>query len=317
MTWLRYCSRISCVMIFSSLSFGGAEPQKSVHCGDTLNDATIDYVLTSNLTCSTDPAVGIAADNIRFDLGGFTIKGTGKGTAILILSTSGTGTTLLNAHVHRGTIRGFAIGIDLAFVNNSHFERLEVSSTHVVPPTLPLSAAIRMGGSSNNNLVDRNELADNDVGILVLGPGNVLIKNKIQSSTLGIVVESPGSNFIFENTISSSIDSGGRGTAITLGSSRSNTVQNCILENNDIGISVSGPGAQANIIRGNTATGNNVYGIQMDLRGTSNTITENVALRNGVDDLFDFGQLVNGMGVGCVNTWLDNTFNTANKSCIH
>jgi hypothetical protein len=212
--------------------------------------------------------------------------------------------------VHGGTLQSFSIGIDLELVNNSQINAMEISKIHAPSPTLQLfdTAGIKVAGTTN--LVNGNQIEETDIGVLLPGGpgGHLLIGNEIEDSTTGISLFQSG-GFIFANRIS------GCDTAISIVDTAGSTVESCILTKNGSGIIAAGPGTMFHLIRRNTATDNRDFGIKMDLRAGLNTITENVAERNGTDDLFDFG--IPPSGQGCVNTWLRNTFKTANKSCIH
>jgi parallel beta-helix repeat protein len=305
MTLPRHSLRISCVMIFSTLAFGASEV--AVNCGDTLTDASVTYVLTSNLNCTTNPAVTITADNIRFDLQNHKIHGSGTGTGIRVASAAIPPIPVLNAHVHGGTVQSFAIGIGLQEVNNSHIEDMKITDMHFTNGGSFSTAGILVAGTGN--LLDSNDFENDDAGILLISQkGNILTKNRIEKSSIGILASQSGGGVILANTISSGQ------VGIELGDSANNVIQDCVLTKNGIGILVLGPGADQNLIRGNTATDNTNVGIAMGQRGIGNTLTENTAARNGTD-LFDFGDTFTGQG--CVNTWLGNTFKTANKSCIH
>jgi parallel beta-helix repeat protein len=304
MTLPRHSLRISCVIIFSTLAFGASEVP--VNCGDTLTDASVTYVLTSNLHCTANPAVTITADNIRFDLQNHKIQGSGTGTGILVTPVAFSAGPVRNVHVHGGTVQSFAIGVSLWEVNNSHIDTMKITDTHSSSGIVFSTAAILVAGSGN--ILDINDLETNDIGILLPSGANILTANRIEKSNIGILAAQSGGNFIFANIISSAQ------TGIVLADARENTVQDCVLNKNGVGIWVVGPGASLNFIRGNTVNDNIQIGIEMGQRGVNNTIAENTAARNGTD-LFDFGDTFTGLG--CFSTWLGNTFKTANKSCIH
>jgi len=78
--------------------------------------------------------------------------------------------------------------------------------------------------------------------------------------------------------------------------------------NTQNGIETSGP-SPAQFVH-NTVAFNGNYGIETYFTARNKQIISNTVLDNGAYDLYE------GNGE-CRNTWVDNTFGTANQSCIH
>ncbi|CAN5160449.1 hypothetical protein BH18ACT4_BH18ACT4_03140 [soil metagenome] len=210
-------------------------------------EITEDTTLDGDLTCSTGPALVVAADGVTLDLGGFKVSGnpdaTGEGPGILLREV--TGSTVKN-----GTVQHFDAGIVIA------------------------------GGSAN---VVQDVTAQDNVGSTAgdLGDGIVAInssQNRIQGCAVqrngpysGIaLVEASSENLIRGNIVTDN-------NMLHLGDP-SEGRQN-------MGIRIEGPAANKNKVVGNTIKGSGADGISIhstfDLANEENTVAKNTSNANG------------------------------------
>jgi parallel beta-helix repeat protein len=209
--------------------------------------------------------------------------------------------------VHDGTLKGFDVDMDLVTTLS------EISGMTILGNHTAASSSIRLSAGSQNVLT-QNKIQDAD---LVIGPssfGNILIENDFQNA--GISISVSGGNFLIGNKLK-------EGQArIEIIASQGNIVQDCTVSKGQ-GISANGPFTSSNLIRGNTVVDNTTIGISMGEHAIGNTISENTALRNTTDDLFQFELGTGAAYLGCTNTWLGDTFNNAgtfpvnDPLCIH
>jgi len=217
------------------------------------------------------------------------INGSG-GTGILVPIPSGS--LISNVHVHNGTLKGFAIGIDLSTVA-SEINDMTISGNQATPGYYSIRIA-----NGQQNILMNNVIHDSNV--YVTSGGNMLTNNTLQNSS--ILIALGGNNLVIGNTLN-----GGR---IELDGSGSNIIQDCVVSKGG-GIFANGPGASGNLIRTNTVNNNIGDGIAMGEHATENTITENTILRNGQYDLFIDETLTGGaFWHACLETSFGNTFNS-------
>jgi hypothetical protein len=78
------------------------------------------YCLTHNLAsgAASGAAITIAANDVVLDLNGWTLDGSGAGTATEAVGISGTGRS--NLTIKNGTVRGFQVGVQLASLPGAH-----------------------------------------------------------------------------------------------------------------------------------------------------------------------------------------------------
>jgi len=236
----------------------------SIACGATL---LTDLTLESDLACPGD-AIIVGADDIRINLNGHTIAGSGVGIGITLR-------TRQNVSIGGGIVRGFVTGIFLAtstdivikengFTANREGVFLNGSSGNVVKNNVAWQNQLRgimlrptLSGviSTNNEVVD-NVLTDNPSGILVTSqPGNTLKGNTISGSSFAAI------DF-----------TGGAGAS-------GNVVKGNLLTLSAAGIRF-GAGWTQNEFIGNTIS-TNTCGVQGPAAG--NTFTGNLFSGNGAD----------------------------------
>lgn len=261
----RLLASAGSVFLLSVGAVGVAGPAYANHvaCGQTI---VVSTVLDSNVgPCATGITIG--ADNITFDLNGFTISGTtspGEGPGISlegrsgvtvkggtvtqfdagVAITDGTGNTVTNMRVidNRGsTATDFGDGIALFNSNSNTITKNQVRNNG---PYDGIGLIV-----SNNNLIDSNQITDN---------------NQSASNTAGIRLEN-----LF---------------ALRL-SSNNNTVTNNLVTNSGIyGIEVFA-GGSSNIIRTNQVIGNKLDGITVFAGGNNNVIEANNVRSNGANGI--------------------------------
>ena len=265
-----------------------------------LSTANRVYVLQNNVT-TTETCFFITANNVTFNLNGFTITGPGAGSSPSysgIISAGYNYTTLKN-----GTIKSFPYGIFLEYNFNCSIENIIAQSN---------SYGIYLAVSSNNTIRD-STLNSNSIG-LYIAPGSY---NQISNITTtgnsdrGILLPS-GTNNIFTNIISfgnTNSQFSAIGTA------------NFLIYNNSFGeikwVSNSLSTAKSLTFPGNITIGNNftyVSSVHTGLNITSNvtlydlpiTFTNPIILKNGAycgSACYNFTSLNAGTVVFNVSNW--------------
>jgi parallel beta-helix repeat protein len=178
---------------------------QSAQCGQRI---TSDFLLATNMTCTTDAFV-INADNITLDLGGHTITGPGMGPqtwpqpqldSVGVRTGGHTGVTIRN-----GTISQFSTGIYFIDMVKSRIEDVT-------------SERNRFGfyiHASNENAIRRSTVVSNIYGLHLqdandnLVEGNNLIRQTYNSpGGYGIYLYRSTGNRIVENTIENNVNWG-------------------------------------------------------------------------------------------------------------
>lgn len=136
------------------------------------------------------------------------------------------------------------------------------------------------GGTVINGLT----VQDNHFGFFVSASRDVSIGGStVLTNQEGVVFFNSSDNHFIENVVNVNVDEG-----IQIAGSRNEIIRNTVHNNGTYGIVVQNAyGSHDNYITVNTATGNPTF------------------------DLAEFGERT------CRNTWVNNTFNTANLPCIH
>jgi large repetitive protein len=257
---------------------GSPTRAQAVACGDTITQSV---KLAADLTCTSQYALVVGADNIAIDLGGHTITGRGEnfgqfgiydnghggltvengtivgfGEGIYVLSAPGSSVTGVTARLNTG-------GIVLGFAD----DRATVTKDTVVADT---GGTLGIGVAGSDSRVTKNTVsASSDFGIRMVGDDGVISGNTVWSSWSGIAVGGAG------NEVSKNLVEGSRGGD---------------------GIDLSG--AQTGIVSGNTVTGNEASGIRVSDGSDGNTISKNTANGNTGTGIFitadSDGSLVTG-----------------------
>lgn len=274
------------LLAFGLMTAAGPAQAAHVACGQTILVST---VLDSNIgPCATGVTVG--ANNITFDLNGFTITGNpgpGQGPGILLTNRTGvavkngivtefdagvavdggsgnTVTTMQLLHNLSTTASNFGDGVGLYSSNNNFVTK------NLVQNNGPYDGIGVLTGNGNvidqNKIIDNNQNTNNTAGIRLENSGftpssnNVVTRNLVQNSgTFGIQVFAGGvGNRIQTNQVTTSrLD----GIRIFAGGMQNIVQGNIVRANGGNGISVqaaagSFPAAGNNQLLGNTSTGN-------------------------------------------------------------
>lgn len=253
-----------------------ATPASATHvtCGQTI---TTNTVLDSNVgPCSTGITIG--ADNITFDLNGFTISCTpasGEGPGILLEGRTG-------VTVRRGTVTLCDAGVGI-----------DGGSRNTV-----------LGMTLVNNVSDFEDWGD---GVAMFrSTDNTVIGNLVQGngpwsgiSTIAANRNTISSNKILDNNASAGNTAGIRLENIGFTGSNANTVtSNQVQGSGTFGIELFA-GDSDNVVRGNQATNNPLDGITIFAGGARNVLEGNVAQNNGANGIYvrgaagNFGAPVN------------------------
>ena len=317
----------------------------AVTCGQEI---TANTTLDGDLVCTDGPALIVTADNVVLDLGGFTVRGQGAGTAdapgILLRNVKG-------VTVRKGTITGFGAGVAVAGGSNNVVQNLTVQD-NVGDAGGDFGDGITVS-NSNGNLIQGNQVRRNGPfsGISLVGPSS---KNEIRDNLvadnnmlpgepsrgrqdMGIRIEGPAANDnkIIGNTVTNSGADGivvlptcrdpQAGCAGTPPNEGNLISENMSHKNGTSGqgsgirlFTVPQPVAAANTtISENVTNDNKTFGIAIDAVGNSNPgppknkVIANSGRGNGQFDGFD------GNTPGCgSNTWENNDFAKVNQPCV-
>lgn len=159
------------------------------------------------------------------------------------------------------------------------------------------------------SIVGRSTISNFYAGIALLGAQNSSIKDvTVTGNYHGILLQNlrstlPSSNTLENNTATSNLDDG-----FSLKEAQQNILRGNTSTRNHYGF-VLDENSHGNQLLDNVASDNR-YGIYTFNSAFANLIRHNTALNNPDRDLVD-------ENFECGNTWEDNTFHTANKSCIH
>ena len=295
-------------------------------CGTTFDTPGEQLRLTADLNCA-GTAVIIAADDVHFNLRGFTISKTGAagGFGIDVGSCAATS----GVHINHGTVTGFIIGIYLCNATNARVNGMTVTGNH---------DGIALSGSDNNKINGSFVSGNTIVGVVLHdSDGNTLHTMEINEN--GESVGAPNIIVIYggcgveliasnDNAITSSDIIGNAQCGVIIdGDSEGNTINSNIVNENDLflgnltGIEVLGSNntirgntvngnstgiavlGSNNLIRGNTSNNNFLDGIAVltVLGASGNRIQSNTASGNRINDLADYFDAVRA-----ANTWKSN-----------
>src|SRR2546430_405322 len=101
---------LSKTLFVAAIATFSAAAQIPVNCGDALSTPGALYVLTGDLACPNAPAVHISADNVTFDLQGFTLAKSGAAVGAGITTTnipSNVCQATTGVHILNGTVTHF------------------------------------------------------------------------------------------------------------------------------------------------------------------------------------------------------------------
>ena len=322
----------SLTILFLSLS-AYAQTIPVSACGADLNVKGGKYILTQDIGPCPGNGVNITANNVKFDLNGFTITGSGGSIGINVtgsrarisggtVSTFETGILLQGGSrhdVHGMTVTRYDGGIELLGSNHNHLHDNTVTNGEF---------GIALNDSDNNRFDNNhigshfysgvqlfdshfNHFTGNESRNTIVGSGfelmmsndNVFTSNRgIGNDGSGFWVRMSANNSLRDNTADSNFIAG-----IELSTSSNNTVQNNTASRNRLTGIFLGL-SDNNTIKGNTATGNFFEdGIALVI-SSGNVVKNNTALDNGGFDLSDNN---------CpFNDWRNNVFGTSFGSCV-
>lgn len=264
-------------------------------CGTTIRKAG-DYSLVADLQCTGQDGIVIAADDVSLELNGHNIAGLGGNYGIRIQDSKRV------EIVGPSTISGFPKDVSISGSRDLTITLLTVTGSDY-------GFFIEQGPQSYLSNFENNVATNNTAGFWIEN-GAVLIfrGNTASENVLGFVTEAdsggPDYGNIFENNTATNNREGfevnGRDNFFRANTSTNNKDDGFILR----------PGARGNMIEENTADKNENVGIAAREGATHNVIRGNNAHNNFFDDLYQSGDT-------CVNDWENNSFGSANDSCIH
>lgn len=245
------------LMALGTVAVAGPAQAGHVACGQTI---VVDTVLDSNVgPCVSGIIIG--ADNITFDLNGFTISGRPNlpdGAGIRL--NDRTGVTVRN-----GTVTQFDAGVVLDGGSGNTITNMRILDNRGSFST-DFGDGIA-GFTTNNNVITNNQIRNNGPysGIgLIASDGNLIDSNQITDN-----------NMDARNTAGIRLENAGGGL-----SSDNNTVTNNLVVNSGtFGIQVFA-GGDNNVIRFNQVVANALDGIVVFAGSTGNIIEANVSRSN-------------------------------------
>ncbi len=130
-------------------------------------------------------------------------------------------------------------------------------------------------GSDNNEIVANKVYDNKDTGIMVVGSSNISVRgNNIYNNSFGIHLLNSDDNICSYNTINNNT------VAITLDSSDKNKILINIMNNSIEGIRAEF--SEENLISCNNITYSTMYGVNLEVGSTLNSVTYNNFIRNAV-----------------------------------
>jgi parallel beta-helix repeat protein len=266
------------VLLGLGAAAGAAEAQTLIQSCPYTILAPGTYVLARDLICP-DPAIAIAADNVRLDLGGRTLTSTAAGTGTGVRAEGSEEDPITGLRVENGTVTGFSLGVVLVRAPGTRLTRL----------TGVTAAGDGSGG----------------IGILVNSSPDARIENnRATGFDEGI---SAGGRGCDRCRITGNRATGNADEGIILSPATGARVVANVADGNGFGIYLDSSGNDGNLVQGNTARGNTESGIYVGRGSTGNQLLGNLATGNGGVDLEDDNL------PACVNAWLGNTFVTDNE----
>ena len=205
----------------------------------------VTYTLTGDIMSYADGIV-VERDNIILDGAGHTIQR--KSNVTVSRSDPAPPPPLIykginiqgrsNVTIKNTVIIGFDYGIYLDHSFNNVIIRNDVTSNQI---------GIYLTGSSNYNIISENNIANNDLGIRLWGHSNHnrISRNNVTNNSGGILLSS-SNNIISENNIVNN------GCGISLNHSFNNTITGNVFVNNSL---VVLPPTYGNVVKSNTVNG--------------------------------------------------------------
>src|SRR4051812_39141587 len=139
------------------------EPRTPISSAPYIINTSGSYYLTTNLVCPAGTnAISVRTGDVRVDLNGYTISGSGAGSGIAVAI------RVANVHIVNGTIRSFGdFGIDAGLVRGSGVRNVQLFNNNV---------AIQLGVGSGSildsaSLIEQCTAVSNRVGGIRTGRG--------------------------------------------------------------------------------------------------------------------------------------------------
>jgi parallel beta-helix repeat protein len=257
------------------------------------------YILTTNLSCTSSDGIDIQASYVKVNLNGYRITGPGTVPAtygnyygILVNSSGGrlTGVVITGPSPALSSIQSFSYGIELDNVDNSTVQNVVLSNN-----LYGLSTDLLSGAGGGNTVTGLKVLTNT---VTLNGQNGIALFTSTGSTVSGNITAGNG-------TAGSSPNGGimiwqGSNNLVTLNNADGNVVD---------GIDIYA--SSNNNVTWNWASGNGNAGILIFSPSDSNTLSHNSAEGNINFDLGDYD-------VSCgTDSWFADWFNIANASCIH
>ncbi|MDA3856577.1 MAG: right-handed parallel beta-helix repeat-containing protein [Candidatus Woesearchaeota archaeon] len=124
-------SQIVFLALFFLFSISLGFSATAVNCGDTLSVAG-DYIVSSDLSCSSVNGVTITSDNVSLDCQSYTINSLTSGTNYGISATASSGNEYIGLNISNCAFSGFYRGIRFDYVDNSSIINVTSSNNILV-----------------------------------------------------------------------------------------------------------------------------------------------------------------------------------------
>jgi parallel beta-helix repeat protein len=231
-----------------------------VQCEDVIDTPT---VLTTDLTCDTNPALTVQGPGGALDLRGHTVRCVdNQNQDGIVLEGNG-------ALVQHGTVANCASGVS---VQGSGGHRVEGM-------TLRNNTENGLVTVSNGNVVTLSSAHDNGTSGFITSltsNGNAFTQNVARNNQDGFFVDGNSNN----NTLTHNIAQSNREDGFVVLGNNSTLNQNVATQNGNVGFSVEG---NNNTLNQNVATQNGGDGI--GVIGSANTVTQNAVTSNARDGI--------------------------------
>jgi parallel beta-helix repeat protein len=236
-------------------------PVRNVQCGDTITES---LRVANNLRDCGGNGLVVGAPDITIDLGGHRIDGGGSlGSAGIDNRAGHAGVTIRN-----GTVAGFEHDVALENASGNTLTDLYV---------LGATSGIQLVSSSNNTIADNTASGNLESGIeLFASDANTLTGNDASGNDIdGFYVEASSKDLFLRNR---AVSNGSYGLEIF--GLDAGTLKGNLAAGNGIDGIILDNGSTDNLLKGNTASGNDQAGIEV-AGGSGNTLTGNSAHENG------------------------------------
>jgi parallel beta-helix repeat protein len=216
-------NRLLTLVFCCSITAFLAQAATPVNCGDNLNQPGGQYVLTGNLVCPFAPAVLITANNVQFDLQGFTLSRTGAPLGAGITTAEGNSCVATSGvHIHDGTITGFGVAVSICVptppgpVNTF----AQIDNLHLTGNSSGIEVFNGNGNSIHNNTItlnlDTTGVSPGTAIYLANSSENLIAQNTLNSNAAnGLELAGSKFNLIFGNTANTNRKSGVRLDAVS------------------------------------------------------------------------------------------------------